>query len=72
MPGDKWCLGCGVRLRRIRHEIETEPSLPSNQKKRGGGRRGPTCCALGCYQPREKGEAFCSAHQDEGYVPEAA
>jgi hypothetical protein len=71
MPDDKGCLEHGELLRRVRRELEENGNLTSNQRKKGG-KFGPTCCVLGCYESRPKGEAFCTTHQDEGYVQEAA
>jgi len=35
-------------------------------RERSPGR--PTCCALGCWEPRLASERFCDRHADEGYA----
>ena len=58
-PGRYVCATHAVEMDRIRVEFET-----ATRNKMHRWKRPPTCCAAGCYEPRERSKAFCDAHRD--------
>jgi hypothetical protein len=44
---------------RIREEFQA-----ASRNKMRRTKRAPTCCAPGCYEPREGTRPFCDGHRD--------
>lgn len=52
----------------LRQQLEAESR---GRRATGKGRRGLVCCRRDCNNPRLRGEAFCDACQDAGYIEES-
>jgi hypothetical protein len=51
---------------RIRAELAEEIDRYNPRLQKGTKyRRAPTCCMLGCAEPRPKGEKYCALHEGE-------
>ena len=53
------CSEHAVEMVRIREEFQN-----ASLKKMRRVKRAPTCCAPGCYEPRDGTRAFCDGHRD--------
>lgn len=53
------CAEHAVQFDRIREEFKD-----ASRRKMRRTKRSPTCCAPGCYEPREGTKSFCDAHRD--------
>lgn len=53
------CAEHAVQMDRIREEFQA-----ASRNKMRRTKRAPTCCAPGCYEPRERTKSFCDTHRD--------
>lgn len=75
--GSYLCREHTKEMDRIRKEMLDDPRLLYNKRAdnpkrkytqpmsvRGRGKRGPVCCAVGCYNERVPPDPFCDMHRD--------
>lgn len=67
--GSRFCREHRDRLAVIRDELTDKRERHANGSIRSP-KRAPTCCFIGCYEPRLRSETFCATHRDEGHDEE--
>ncbi len=69
-PGRLLCATCCKAIDRIRAEfygVETKQVFVTGgrSEKKKPKKSEPTCCYVGCYEPRNPGEPYCHIHENE-------
>jgi hypothetical protein len=70
--GSRFCVAHRDRLAAVRDDLNAARQVirDSYGKPKRRLHAPPTCCSLGCMEPREKGRAFCPACMAAGCVEE--
>lgn len=78
--GSLFCAEHAAPLARVRAEFDIDrkamaktggdPQARKRLREQPRAKMGPTCCRVGCFEPRRPGESFCIVCQAEGWEEE--